>query len=518
MAHDAAPVRRAPGAAAAALIVVLVLGALGAVIWRAGGVGAPSAGDWAAVRFTLLQALASAALSLGLAIPVARALARRRFPGRRFLVTLLGAPFLLPVIVAVLGLLAVFGRSGWVNQVLDAMGLPTLQIYGFHGVVLAHVFFNLPLATRLILQGWAEIPAERFRLAAALDLGSAEIHRLLERPMLARIAPGAFAVIFGICLTSFAVALTLGGGPRATTVELAIYQAFRFDFDLGRAALLACIQVALTLAAAYLALRLSTGESFGAGLDRPVARWDADRWPLRAMDALVIFLATLFLVGPMSAVALDGALALLSLPTPVWAAVLTSLTVAGLSLLVLAALALPMTMSLSAGRQRWIDLVGLLGLAVSPLALGTGLFILIYPVADPSDLTLVVTASVNAVMALPFVLRITVPAARTIVTDYGRLGAHLDMGRGAFTRWVLLPRLAPQLGFAAGLGLALSLGDLGVIALFANTDQATLPLQIYRLMGAYRMEAASGAALLLMLLAFGAFWLCDQGGRLRAVA
>ena len=47
-----------------------------------------------------------------LAIPVARALARRRFPGRGALITLMGAPFLLPAVVAVLGLLAVFGRAG----------------------------------------------------------------------------------------------------------------------------------------------------------------------------------------------------------------------------------------------------------------------------------------------------------------------------------------------------------------------------------------------------------------------
>jgi thiamine transport system permease protein len=60
--------------------------------------------------------------------------------------------------------------------------------------------------------------------------------------MLREVCPARFLVIFLICLTSFAVALTLGGGPRATTVELAIYQAFRFDFDLGRAALLALVQ------------------------------------------------------------------------------------------------------------------------------------------------------------------------------------------------------------------------------------------------------------------------------------
>ncbi|HBM59063.1 MAG TPA: thiamine/thiamine pyrophosphate ABC transporter permease ThiP, partial [Citreicella sp.] len=156
----------------------------------------------------------------------------------------------------VLGLVAVFGQNGVLNGALRAAGLPTLSIYGLHGVVLAHVFFNLPLATRLLLQGWHAIPAERFRLAASLGLSPWALFRTLEAPMLTRIAPGAFAVIFVICLSSFAVALTLGGGPRATTVELAIYQAVRFDFDLGRAALLSVVQLGLALAAGLVALRL----------------------------------------------------------------------------------------------------------------------------------------------------------------------------------------------------------------------------------------------------------------------
>ena len=45
---------------------------------------------------------------------------------------------------------------------------------------------------------------------------------------------------------------------------------------------------------------------------------------------------------------------------------------------------------------------------------------------------------------------------------------------------------------------------------------ATLPLQIYRLMGAYQMQAAAGGALLLLLLSMGAFWLLDRGGRWHA--
>ena len=46
--------------------------------------------------------------ALALAVPLARALARLAFPGRRLLVALLGAPFILPVIVAVFGILNAF--------------------------------------------------------------------------------------------------------------------------------------------------------------------------------------------------------------------------------------------------------------------------------------------------------------------------------------------------------------------------------------------------------------------------
>jgi thiamine transport system permease protein len=80
----------------------------------------------------------------------------------------------------------------------------------------------------------------------------------------------------------------------------------------------------------------------------------------------------------------------------------------------------------------------------------------------------------------------------------------------------LLPRLRAQIGFAAGLSGALSMGDLGVIALFADPERVTLPLQMVRLMGAYRMDAAAGAALLLLTLSLGIFWICDKGGRWRA--
>lgn len=489
------------------MLLLLTLGTLAAVAVRAEWAGGLRPADWAALRFTLVQAVLSAALSVGLAVPVARALARRRFRGRALLVTLLGAPFILPVIVAVMGLLAVFGRSGLVSDALAVAGLPPLEIYGLQGVVLAHVFFNLPLATRMILQGWMQIPAERFRLAASLG---APVGALLERPMLRAVLPGAFLVIFLICLTSFATALILGGGPDATTVELAIYQAVRFEFDLGRASLLALLQFGLCAASALAVWRLAVPDGMGGGLDRVVERHDGDP----RGDAAWIGCAAAFLILPLAMVILAGLGGLAEMPSSVWAAAARSVAVA----LAAAALAVSMGLALALRRGPLAEISGVLPLAASPLVVGAGLFLIVFPFVRPDTLTLPVTALVNAMVSVPFALRLLAPAAAEIEQSYGRLADGLGLRGWARLRLLMLPRLRRPLGFAAGLAAALSMGDLGVVTLFAAQGSETLPLEMYRLMGAYRSDAASGAALLLLVLSLGAFWVFDRGGRVDADA
>ncbi len=497
---------------AALVLLALNLGALGAVAWRADWSGPGFGGaDWAAVRFTLTQAALSALISVMLAVPVARALARRRFAGRGALIVLMGAPFILPTLVAVIGILAVFGRGGMANSALAALGLPGFSVYGLGGVVLAHVFFNLPLATRLLLQGWDRVPAEHLRLSATLGFGPWARFRHIEGPMLRTVVPGALAVVFLVCLTSFAVALTLGGGPRATTLELAIYQAFRFDFDLERAALLAMVQAGLGLAALGLLAFVAVPLLAAPALDRPAP--PAPGGWVRVLDGASIALAAGFLLVPLSMVVWRGLPHLAGLPAPVWASVWQSLTVAGLSVLLLAlftaALALPVR-----GR-RVFEGMGMAALVASPMVIGTGLFIVIFPLTDPARAVVPVTALINAAMALPFALRAVLPALARAEADFTPLSASLGLSRRAHLQHVLWPRVRRPLGFALGLGAALSMGDLGVVVLFAQSGGETLPMQLHRLMGAYRSNDAAGAALLLLVLSLGAFVLLERliGGR-----
>ncbi len=511
MAQRAVPL----GAWAIALVLAgLTLGTAGVLLVQGRGLRLTGA-DLAAVRFTVQQAAVSALISVALAVPVARALARRRFAGRGLLVTLMGAPFLLPVIVAVFGLLGVFGRAGLLNRALESMGLPTISIYGLQGVVLANVFLNLPFATRLILQGWHAIPAERLRLAASLDLPPLQVLRHLEVPMLRSVLPGAAVTVFTLCLTSFAIALTLGGGPAATTVELAIYQSLRFDFDLGHAAGLAGVQFALCAVAAAIAWRFGRTPAFGAGLDRGYTI--APPGWRRLADGAAITLAALFLLLPLAMTVAAGMTGLGDLPTSVWAAALRSVSIAIPSALLSTAAALILALAVARTGARGLDLAALLPLATSAMVLGTGLFLIVRPWVSVETLALPVTLLVNAALSLPYVYRLILPEAHALHRDYDRLARALHLQGAARLTLVTLPRLARPLGFGAGVAAALSMGDLGVIALFAGDAQATLPLMVQRLLGSYQMQAAGGASLLLVTISFGLFALCDWGGR-RAAA
>ena len=188
----------------------------------------------------------------------------------------------LPVLVAVFGLLSVYGREGWLAQLCALLGVEyRFSPYGLQGILLAHVFFNLPLATRLLLQALENIPGEQRQLSAQLGIEGWHFFRLVEWPRLRRQILPAAALIFMLCFASFATVLSLGGGPQATTIELAIFRALSYDYDPGRAALLALLQMGCCLGPVMLSQRLSKALPTGGvslnGWRAPVV--DSARWP-----------------------------------------------------------------------------------------------------------------------------------------------------------------------------------------------------------------------------------------------
>lgn len=469
--------------------------------------------------FTLTQAFLSTVLSVLGGLPLAILLHRHaHFAGRDMIVRLLTLPLALPPLVAVLGLLDVWGRSGFVSAGLQALGFDVrLDIFGLQGVLLAHVFFNMPLAARLMLAHLERQPSTTFRLADQLGLVGWSRFRRLEAPLLAVHLPGIAGLIAMLCIGSFTIVLTLGGGPSAATFEVAIYQALRFDFDPSLAALYTLVQ--LGLAGTLLALLVLVG---GAPEDRAGAGTDHAGFarPLPLWGKFLLALCGLFLLAPLIALAIGGLLAdwqrLLGMAR-LWSAIGTSLVIA-LSAGALSTLA---AYGLLVARNRGFNgpeltgpgfivrgvarslfnlgygAVGSAVLAIPPIVLGAGWFLALRGVPNQTLLAGGLVVLVNALMALPFVLRVMGPAFEASERRYSQLAASLGLtGWARFVR-VDSPVLAKPFAVALTFALVLSVGDLGAAALFGAYDLVTLPVLILGLMGSYRTGDAAGVAFLL---------------------
>lgn len=353
-----------PGLTAATLMVAVALAAFLA-LWQNAPLTDLSAfwHDsylWHVVRFSFWQAFLSALLSVFPAIFLARALYRRRFPGRLALLRLCAMTLILPVLVAVFGILSVYGRQGWLASLWHIFGLEWhFSPYGLQGILLAHVFFNLPMAARLLLQALEQIPGEQRQLAAQLGMRGWAFFRFVEWPWLRRQIPPTAALIFMLCFASFATVLSLGGGPQATTIELAIYQALSFDFDPARAALLALMQMICCLGLVLLSQRMSKAIAVGS---HQIQGWrnPEDRLFSRITDIALIVLALLLLLPPLLAVIVDGLnMSLLKvLGEPVlWQATATSLRIAlaaGLLCVVLTMMLLWSSASCAPASRQWL--------------------------------------------------------------------------------------------------------------------------------------------------------------------
>ena len=102
------------------------------------------------VQSATLQAALSVLCSICLAIPISIAMARRpQWPGMSILILSMSLAMVLPTTVAAMGLLAVWGRTGLLAQI--CFGMCDFTIYGLHGVVLAHMMLNVPLAVRVMM-------------------------------------------------------------------------------------------------------------------------------------------------------------------------------------------------------------------------------------------------------------------------------------------------------------------------------------------------------------------------------
>ena len=178
-----------------------------------------------------------------LGLPGAFIFARYTFRGKTLYNALITVPFVLPTVVVAAAFSVTLGPKSWLSTVVG--GGVNLR-YTLAGILIAHVFYNYAVVVRLVGSFWSTLDPNVTK--AARVLGASPITRVhqITLPLLRPALSAAGLLVFIFCFTSFGVILILGG-PRFTTLEVAIYRQTITFANLPLAAALSIIQIAFIL-------------------------------------------------------------------------------------------------------------------------------------------------------------------------------------------------------------------------------------------------------------------------------
>jgi thiamine transport system permease protein len=465
------------------------------------------------IKSAAWQASLSTLISLLIGLSCARALYRRNNHWMSKIV--LSTSFLalvVPSSVAALGIVGVWGRNGLLGTIGGEMTSP----FGLWMVVLAHAFFNAPLVLRVAFSSLQAQPAYFWKIAAQRHLTTMQIFKLIEWSAFQPLILPLSSLIFLLCFTSFSIVLMLGGGPNVTTLEVSIYHAVRFAFDLPLAAMLSILQIIICSGLILLS------KPFTLHITSPTANKGtivcrSDHGNIIAKTTDYIWLAIFFILIFLPLIALFYRLDLtsgLSLfnQKRFWDAFFTSTNLSLLSALISVCIAVILIHSrfrlVQSGNlilTRFIDFSVSYYLLMPAIVFATGCFILLRDFISLFDVAFWLVLMANILFSLPFITRILAPSLERVLAQHDKLSLQLGITGIRRFSTLTLPALHRELQLVLGISFAFSLGDLSVITLFGSQNFETLPFYLYQLFSRYGASEADMLGMFLLVYIFMAY-------------
>lgn len=456
------------------------------------------------VVWSLLQASITCFAALALGLPIAWVLARFEFAGRSLVLRLLMLPFVVPTLVAALGVLALWGPSGVLGVAfgINLQDTPWLLLYG-------NLFFNLCLVVRAGADALAQVSARQVAAARTLGATSWRAFWRIEWPAIAPWLMSSLCLVFLYCFAGFGLALILGG-QRYATIEVEIYTLVAHELQLGQASALALWMLMLTgsVAVVYAALEKRLAAPMRT---EPIERQHprgAGQWLALAGALAALFF---FCAAPILAIAWRA----IGAGVEAWSQVFDPETLVALwntlrfsaVALVLATL-LGVLHAMAAQASVIWRAAAFLPFVVSPVTVAFGL-LLLYP-SMTASLSLLLVA--YAVLAYPFV-------AKALSAGLDGLPAHLHQAARtlgaspwrAFWR-ITLPMLRPALRRGMAFAAATALGEFAVTLFLSRPEWSTLTTLVYQRLGRpgdTNLDVAMVLACVLMALALLAFMMIE---------
>ena len=198
----------------------------------------------AALKLTLLAAAIAVPLNLVFGVAAAWAIAKFSFRGKALLLTLIDLPFSVSPVVAGLGLVLLFGSSGWFGAWLAAHEVKIL--FAVPGIVLATVFVTFPFVARELVPLMQAQGREEEEAAVVLGASGWRTFWHVTLPNVK------WGLLYGVILTNaramgeFGAVSVVSGHIRGQTTTLPLhveilYNEYQFSAAFAVASLLALL-------------------------------------------------------------------------------------------------------------------------------------------------------------------------------------------------------------------------------------------------------------------------------------
>jgi sulfate transport system permease protein len=243
----------------------LLIGPLVAIFWSAIGEGVTefvrqitSVDAVESLKLTLILAVAATVINTVFGMAVAWVLVRDDFKGKRIINGLVDMPFAVSPVIAGFMLILLFGRGGWFEPVVEALGIKV--VFAVPGMLIATIFISLPFVIREVMPVLAQVSADQENAAYTMGASPWQTFWHVTLPSIR------WGLLYGISLTFAravgeigAVLVVSGGVSRLTeTSTLFIFRSLDDRNYVGAysmAVVLAAISFVILMAIEFLKKR-----------------------------------------------------------------------------------------------------------------------------------------------------------------------------------------------------------------------------------------------------------------------
>ena len=472
------------------------------------------------IYISFLQAFLSSLISCVLALPFALSLFRRKkILINKILISLAGYSFVLPSILIVYSVIGIFGTSGLLNQITNFYNLLGIKtIFGLQGILIAHILLNTPFAARIFIHNLNSIPKNYIDVAKSMNFNFWQNFFYIEWPIIKQSFFSIFSLIFILCFLSFAIVMTLGGGPQNSTLEVAIYQSVFFQLNFNKAIILSILQIIICsflLIIGFISLKGSS--YFDIQIDNFEYLFNKNKF-ISLIDLLIITIFSIFFFSPILFILINFLQNIIHIKIffnlYFIYAFINSIILSFSSGLIISIVGLIISLILVSVRSNLIQqqilffLTSII-LIISPIIISLGYFIILGDLRYLNFANYSVIILINCIFLLPFSIIIYFTRLKNIFLNFSDLKKSFRINDINFFR-IIFPLIKKNVLFVFSFSSALSFGDFTIISFFKSENFQTLPSLLYKLISTYRFEEATFVAGFILICSLFIYLILDN--------